>query len=202
VDKQSLRGEIKEKLGLLPPASFHDEGLGAARILQNHFLWNQYSTVFIFLSMPYELDTLPLLEAALAEGKKVFAPKVEGDIIRFYRIMSASGPWQRGPFGIREPIPAKGGETGRTPEAADFPALVITPGLAFTKRGERLGYGGGYYDRFFAGLDKAGFSYSALGFCMAEQVLEDLPTEAWDKEMDGILTGEGLCYTDRKGGYD
>jgi 5-formyltetrahydrofolate cyclo-ligase len=189
VDKQGLRGEIRKSLSLLPFASFHDEGLGAVNILRNHFLWNQYSTILIFLSMDNEVDTIPLAEAALTEGKKVFVPSVEGKKICFYRIMSIDGPWQRGPFGIREPTAGKGGEMGRLLRTSDFPVLVITPGLAFTKRGKRLGYGGGFYDRFFAELDETGLPYTSLGFCMAEQVVEDLPTEAWDREMDGVLTG-------------
>ncbi|AEF81601.1 5-formyltetrahydrofolate cyclo-ligase [Leadbettera azotonutricia ZAS-9] len=193
MDKQRLRREIKERLKLLPLASFHDEGLNAAAVLQNQSLFEQYSTVLIFLSTNNEVDTLPLIKAALAEGKKVFAPRVEGEKIQFYRILSTDGPWQGGPFGIREPVPGKGGETGRPLQAVDFPALVIVPGLAFTRQGKRLGYGGGYYDKFFAHLDEAGLPFTSLGFCMAEQVIEDLPTETWDREMDGVLTGRGLA---------
>jgi 5-formyltetrahydrofolate cyclo-ligase len=197
VNKQELRGEIKRHLSRLPPVSFHDEGLRAVHILQNQPSWNQYSTVLIFLSMNNEIDTMPLLRAALNNRKKLFVPRVEGEKIQFYRILSADGPWQKGPFGIREPLLSGNNEMDRLLTGADFPALVITPGLAFTKQGKRLGYGGGFYDRFFADSDKAGLPYTAMGLCMVEQLVDDLPTDSWDRKMDGVLTGNDLCYFSR-----
>jgi 5-formyltetrahydrofolate cyclo-ligase len=193
VEKRELRGKIKHNLHLLPPALFLDEGLKAAGLLQNHSLFYQYPTVLISLSMNDEIDTLPIAELALAGGKKLFAPKVEEEKIRFYRILSMDdGPWHYGPFGIREPVPGRDGEKGRLLSESDFPALIIVPGLAFTAQGKRLGRGGGFYDRFLSELDTAKRSYTAIGLCMTEQVIDDLPTETWDRNMDGVLTGESF----------
>jgi 5-formyltetrahydrofolate cyclo-ligase len=207
MEKQELRSNIKRNLRLLPPALFHTEGLNAAAVLQNHSLFNHYSTVLIFLSINNEIDTMPLIQAALACGKKVFVPRVEGDTIRFYQIVSAAGPWQTGSFGIREPIPGNSGkpsgEPGRPLHEEEFPALVIVPGLAFTNQGKRLGRGGGFYDRFLADLDTANHSYTTIGLCMTEQVIDDLPTDAWDRKMEGILTGEGFIQCENhQGGED
>ncbi|MDR0877285.1 MAG: 5-formyltetrahydrofolate cyclo-ligase [Treponema sp.] len=192
MNKQELRVQIKKELKFLPPVLFHDEGLKAARILQDHPLFNEYPAILVFLPLNNEIDTLPLAECALAQGKKVFVPKVEGTQIQFYRILSTDGPRQRGPFGIREPLPGNGGEAGRRLRAADFPALILVPGLAFTGQGKRLGRGGGYYDRFLASLDAEGLKFTAIGFCMAEQIVDDLPTDTWDRKMDGVLTGDLL----------
>jgi 5-formyltetrahydrofolate cyclo-ligase len=196
VEKRELRGNIKCNLSLLLRDLFHDEGLKAATVFQNHFLFNHYQTMLIFLSMSNEIDTMPLIQAALTGGKNVFAPRVEGDKIQFYRILSADGSWQKGSFGIREPIPGNsgkpGGESGRPLHEADFPALIIVPGLAFTSQGKRLGHGGGFYDRFLADLDNANRSYTTIGLCITDQVIDDLPTNDWDRNMDGILTGESF----------
>jgi 5-formyltetrahydrofolate cyclo-ligase len=101
----------------------------------------------------------------------------------------------RGGFGIREPEP----KTALMPE--DFPVLVITPGLAFDRRGRRLGRGRGFYDRFFAELDSGclgplsadrAFFYTALGLCMEAQLVPEVPAEDHDKTMDLVLAGNSL----------
>jgi len=135
--------------------------------------------------MKYEIDTQPLLEAALKDGKSVFAPKVQAEKLIFCRIFSPHGPWHKGSFGIREPASGEG-------IAAEFPALVLTPGIAFDRDGKRLGRGGGYYDRFFAELDKGRREYFALGLCLDSQLVNRVPVMPHDKKMDGLLTGTGL----------
>ena len=157
--------------------------------------------------MPIEIDTRPVMEAAFKEGKKIFVPKVDtegsGELI-FFPILTPNGPWKNGAFGIREPWYQKpvfsetsyqnqgGNESSKEIYPAgpgDFPALILAPGLAFDRQGNRLGRGKGYYDRFFAMLDKERRDYTALGFCMDFQLMEKIPSEEHDKKMCGILTG-------------
>jgi 5-formyltetrahydrofolate cyclo-ligase len=182
---------MKRRLAALPPEEFRAGGIRAAALIKNLPVWKQYDTILAFLSMPDEIDTMPLLEAAFDAGKTVFVPRVEtggagGEkTIRFYKIGSAAGPWRNGPFGIREPAVSGtgGGENGRPLEPRDFPALVITPGLAFDREGNRLGRGGGFYDRFFAETDAAGLKYTALGFGLECQILNAVPAEEFDKKV-------------------
>ncbi|GHT91106.1 hypothetical protein FACS1894140_1030 [Spirochaetia bacterium] len=136
--------------------------------------------------MENEIDTHPLLEAAFVADKKVFVPRVKKDELIFYRIHSPDGPWHYGSFNIREPITA--GDSAAALSPVDFPAMVIVPGLAFDRSGRRLGRGGGYYDRFLAGLNAAGQKYTAIGLCMATQIVPEVPTENQDKKMDGIYS--------------
>jgi len=192
--KASLRGEIKNRLNKIPKEDFYSEGLKAAILLGKSPIWSQYPSIFIFLSTDTEIDTRPLLMAALSDRKKIFVPKLETGTgftdskpagrISFYSITSPDGPWHVGTFGIREPV------SGKPPGTGDFPALILTPGLAFDRGGNRLGRGAGYYDRFFAQLDDEGKQYLAIGLCLDFQIVPLVPAEKNDKKMNGILTGK------------
>jgi len=186
--KELLRGEIKKHLNTVSGEEFLLQGAGAAALLCSSPVWLRYEAVFLFLSIKNsEIDTQSLLITALKEGKKAFAPRVEGSRLVFYPVLSADGPWRKGPFGLREPEVPPGEPNGEGP-FKDFPALILTPGLAFDREGRRLGRGGGYYDRFFAELDEAHREYFALGLCMDFQVVDEVPTGAQDKKMNGLLT--------------
>jgi 5-formyltetrahydrofolate cyclo-ligase len=159
--------------------------------------------------MPTEINTDPILEAAFEDHKQVFAPRTEDALIRFYRVASPQGPWQYGFFGLREPADPTASEGAKKGEAVpqdeapkedalkedDFPALVLTPGLAFDRLGHRLGRGGGYYDRFFAEMDAAGRDYAALGLCMECQLVDEVPVEEFDKKMAALLTASEIVIS-------
>lgn len=190
---------MRRRLAALPPGRFSEEGVRALSHLKLLPEWERYGTVLLFLASPREIDTEPLLARCLVREKKVFAPAVEGREIRFFRVFSTGGPWRSGSFGLREP-------DSRRPEDClgweDFPALIVVPGLAFDRKGNRLGKGGGYYDRFFAGLDapentarispSGERAYFSLGFCLETQILPRIPVEAGDKAVDAVCTGEGI----------
>jgi 5-formyltetrahydrofolate cyclo-ligase len=211
LSKIEARRTLKARLKTIPGERFLREGRGAAGILIQSPLWKKVTTLLLFLSLKREIDTAPLLEAAFREGKRIFLPRVEGDTLNFCRLENPAGPWAAGPLGTREPLP---GTAELRP--GDFPALVITPGLGFTPEGIRLGRGRGYYDRFFASLDRGILAapdplpgpplpYFALGLCLDCQILEGLPSDNRDKIMDALCTGTGLVmikgrgYTDEGG---
>ena len=201
--KEILRQNIKKTLENVAPGEFQSGGIGAAVLLRSSPVWLKYRTVFLFLSMHSEIDTQPLVEAALKEGKKIFAPRVDADRLIFCPLLSPDGPWHRGPFGIREPaklpriaVNGTGSTTGerRSAEPEDFPALILAPGMAFDREGNRLGHGKAYYDRFFAELDARNLRYTALGLCMDFQIVPEVPVGEHDKKMDGLLTGKELYF--------
>ena len=90
----------------------------------------------------------------------------------------------RGNYGIREPI------TGLSKYEDSAKTLVIVPGLAFTRTGQRLGRGKGFYDRFLAQLNPQQFVF--MGVCYQCQILEQIPTEETDIQLDFLLTSEEL----------
>jgi 5-formyltetrahydrofolate cyclo-ligase len=194
--KQELRKVLRKQLADIPLAAFQEEGRRAAEFMASYQPWRDAKAVLLFLSAPGEIETEPLLDLAFRQGKKVFLPKVEGEIARFFRISSADGPWQTGAFGIREPFiegsalpeefpPPDGG-------SSDGAVVLVTPGMAFDRQGNRMGHGKGYYDRFFARLDGLGLPYAAVALCMEQQIILQVPTEKWDKKMDAICTGAGI----------
>jgi 5-formyltetrahydrofolate cyclo-ligase len=206
--KEALRSEIRKLLKTLPPEQFAEEGAAAASLLcglrrpSPRGLWDQYRTLLVFLSTQFEIDTAPILEAAFRDDKPVFAPKITGQSLVFYRLTPddfaagkspadpgsprSGGSWSAGPFGIREPA------AGKPLEAGDFPALILTPALAFDREGRRLGRGKGYYDRFFAELDAEKLPYFAAGLCLEAQLLPLVPAESRDKGKDAVIAGKTL----------
>jgi 5-formyltetrahydrofolate cyclo-ligase len=203
--KSLLRKEMNQRLVALPADAFYGEGVRGAALIQRLPLWKQCETVLLFLSTPDEIDTGTLLEAALSDGKRVFAPRVVPDTpgtapgaipvaqrcLRFFRVYGMDGPWQYGAYHIREPLTTRA-EDCLGPE--HFPALIIAPGMAFDRDGRRLGHGRAYYDRFFAELDTQGLAYTTIGFCLEAQLVERVPTDLYDKQMD-MVCAEDIYFS-------
>jgi 5-formyltetrahydrofolate cyclo-ligase len=127
-----------------------------------------------------ELPTAPLVEAVLAAGKTLLWPRVRaaGGI----EVAAAEPPaLARDAAGMLAPPP---GAPAETLQRGD---LVITPGLAFTRSGARLGRGGGYYDRLLAGAEAA-----SLGVAFDIQLVDELPLEPHDRGVDLVATPSGL----------
>ena len=116
-----------------------------------------------------------MLKQAMADGKRVAVPKCYGDEMRFI-FMEDLDLVEKGYANIPEPI-ADG------PIADDPTALVLMPGLAFDREGHRIGYGGGFYDKFLA----AEPGHPTLALCYDFQMLDHLETEAFDIPVDTVL---------------
>jgi 5-formyltetrahydrofolate cyclo-ligase len=194
--KEEIRADMQKRLGALSKAVFSQKGTEAAARLWTRDEWKTYASVLLFLSTEYEISTQSLLELAFIDRKQVFAPRIDGAQLCFYRVPSPRGPWTEGTPGIREP-------PREVPLAMEhFPALVVTPGLAFDRHGRRLGRGKGFYDRFLAGLDAGVLSgapaaggpaenrpgYFVCGMCLEIQLVDEVPAESRDRPVNGILT--------------
>ena len=135
----------------------------------------QAKTVYGYLSYNQEVRTVAMLEQAIRDGKRVAVPKVYGDEMKFIYLDDLSRV-EAGYAGIPEPV-----DDG--PVADDPTALVLMPGLAFDPEGHRIGYGGGFYDKFLA----AEPSHPTLALCYDFQMLEKLETEEFDIPVDTVL---------------
>lgn len=137
--------------------------------------------VYLYASYHHEADTMELARIWLEQGKRLAFPRVEGKEMQFYWI-SALEELKPGCKGILEPA-----ETCQKAENRHAPVLV--PGVAFDKAGGRIGYGGGYYDRFFEREPE----HFKAGYAFAFQVFDRVPWEEHDICMDIVVTEERAC---------
>ncbi len=205
--KTGLRQKMKEQRNNLPTAEQHRAAEEILQRLTGLDLWLSCVELFTYLSFGSEVDTRRLVKEALSgcwgNPKAVYVPRVEGRNMNFYQITEAS-TLKESNFGVPEPegrelIPY--GEARKEPviseegvgaSALQSPRrLMLLPGLAFDLKGNRLGYGAGYYDRFLTKYGGDHFIKVALAYDF--QIQERVPAEEHDIRMDYIITpGEFL----------
>jgi len=138
----------------------------------------------LYCALAGEVPTERIRYAYLAAGARLYYPRVSGKgTLAFYPHREGDG-WETGPYGILEPsIPA-----GVAPRRSGWDIIVV-PGIAFDRRGNRLGRGYGYYDRF---LDSVPESVTRVGLAFADQRIPEVPVEAWDVPVHALVTEEGV----------
>ncbi len=175
MDKKQLRKKIREMKRAMSPVEIEEK----SRILGEKFAasdaYRQASTVYGYMPYNQEVRTVPILERALQDGKRVAVPKIYGEEMKFIYLTDLSAV-ALSDYGIPEPI-----DDG--PVADDPTALVLMPGLAFDPEGHRVGYGGGFYDKFLA----AEPNHPTLALCYDFQMLPELETEEFDIPVDAVL---------------
>lgn len=175
MDKKTLRAEIRAKKRAMTAQEIEEKSAALAKAFYETAEYKNAKTIYGYLPYNQEVRTTQMLAHALADGKQVAVPKVYGDEMKFI-LLSDLSQVAKGYAGIPEPI-ADG------PVAADPTALVLMPGLAFDPEGHRLGYGGGFYDKFLA----AEPDHPTLALCYDFQMLPHLDTESYDIPVDRVL---------------
>lgn len=164
-----------------------DERQEISKKLAHHLfetkLWKEAETIGIYLSFGNEWDTRAIIKEAWRAGKKVVIPKTIPAIkgMEFYQINNYSEV-KKGHFDIQEPIVEQ--TTQRDKNEID---LLVVPGLIFSKNGYRIGFGGGYYDRFLTD-----FIHPTISLVWSEQLVDYLPTNQYDLPVQYILTEKGI----------
>ena len=175
MDKQTLRAEIRAKKRAMTPAQIEAASGRLAELLFAHPAYQAAKSLYGYLSYNQEVRTVPMLEQALRDGKKVAVPKCYGDEMKFIYLDDLTKV-AKGYAGIPEPIADE-------PVAHDETALVLMPGLAFDPQGHRIGYGGGFYDKFLSREP----NHPTLALCYDFQMLPHLDTEEHDIPVDTVL---------------
>ena len=173
--KQELRNRIRAQKRAMTPEQIEEKSASLARQLYATELYQQAQTVYGYLPYNQEVRTVPILQQALRDGKRVAVPKVYGEEMHFLYIEDLSQV-EKGSFGIPEPI-ADG------PVATQEDALILMPGLAFDPKGNRMGYGGGFYDKYL----QAQPNHPTVALCYDFQMLPRLDTEEHDVPVDLVL---------------
>ena len=155
--------------------------------LLNTTEYQRCGQLFCFVSFGSEIDTQEVLLQALLDGKEVYIPRIEENAsMEFYHIDHLQD-LQPSRFGVPEPLPVevRRYQSRGKSEVIGLP-LMILPGLAFDPHGNRIGYGAGYYDKFFDRYPKELFY--KLGICYDFQMVEQIEAEEHDVRADSILT--------------
>ena len=165
--------------------------------------YKEADTILTYVSCRSEVITDGLILAALNDGKKVGVPKVEGDIMNFYYINSLD-ELETGYFGVREPVINPNPNTVHSNDNDIDNALVtdpsgclmIVPGLAFDKDLNRIGYGKGFYDKYFQSHIDAPFIKCGIAFDI--QLCEKIEADRYDQPLDMLVTENSVILSEAK----
>ena len=174
-NKDEIRRTMRERRKALAPEgrAYSSEAV-CAKLVALQFK----SPIAVYLASPQEIDLSPFIRTMLTAGVKVVTPRWSGET---YELAVLKGMdelhLRQGPMGILEPAEAE------IVSPKEIEAWLV-PGLAFTRSGKRLGYGGGWYDRLLAEAPKDAVK---LGIAHAFQVVDDLPSEPHDIPLTGVI---------------
>ncbi|MBL1438194.1 MAG: 5-formyltetrahydrofolate cyclo-ligase [Rhodobacteraceae bacterium] len=179
VEKQAAR-----KVAMAQRKVAHNAAIGAGKATAQHLLaWLEtqpkLTTISGYMPIHTELDILPAMHALHERGYALCVPVIMGKAMPLkFSAWTPDTKMVKGPFGAM------------VPENANWrcPELLLCPMLAFDTVGQRMGYGGGFYDRTIAQLAPV----RALGFAYAAQQVKSLPSEPTDMPLEGVITETGL----------
>ncbi|HYE05143.1 MAG TPA: 5-formyltetrahydrofolate cyclo-ligase [Planctomycetota bacterium] len=182
--KHELRAALRVARRALAPAAAAAESATTARALERLLDALDPPALASYLAAPGELALDAVHDWWWRSGRGVLVPRVAAPGILAWHVIAPDTPLVVGAYGIREPAPAT--------LACALPAgvVVLVPGVGFGADGRRLGQGGGYYDRVLA---QPGLRSIGVGF--ACQRRDDLPVEAHDRAVDGVVLG-GIVLRD------
>ena len=175
MNKQELRRFIREKKRAMTTQEIESKSAELGRLFRETEAYRNAKTIYGYLPYNQEVRTVPMLEQAIADGKRVAVPKCYGDEMKFIYLDDLTKV-EKGYANIPEPI-------ADAPVGDDPTALVLMPGLAFDREGHRIGYGGGFYDKFLASEP----GHPTLALCYDFQMMDHLETEAYDIPVDTVL---------------
>jgi 5-formyltetrahydrofolate cyclo-ligase len=180
-EKHRLRKVMRNCRDALP----REQARALSRLVQARALalgcYRDGAAVLLYAAIGNEVATNLIFEDARSTGRPVYYPVADPAAKHLdFRAVLSLDELRQGHFGVPEPCEGERFE----PKSGDA-AIVFVPGLAFSASGRRLGRGGGFYDRFLA---SPGPGVTAVGLAYSFQVLERLPQEPWDRQLDYVVT--------------
>ncbi|MBM7660842.1 5-formyltetrahydrofolate cyclo-ligase [Bacillus mesophilus] len=181
--KKELRLQVKERLESLSTYEFQQNCEKVAYQLYNTNVWMKSKTIGITISRGREIETRQIIERAWKEGKKVAVPKCysEQHKMEFYFITSFE-QLEVVFFGLQEPVLAL---TEHAP--ANDLELLIVPGICYTEKGYRIGYGGGYYDRYLEH-----YQQDTVSLLLECQLVPEIPVYSYDLPIQKLISEERI----------
>lgn len=186
MDKQQLRQQIRTMLSAISAQQRIDMSHKACKHLVDTPEFRSANTIMAFLSMPHEIETAPFILYAWQHSKTIAVPKISWQQRHMIAVVinSLETGIATEAGGLRNPV------TGIPVPIEDID-LIVSPGLAFDSKGNRLGRGGSYYDRFFSSEK---LRATKCAFAFSKQVVDDVPVTEKDVPVDMIVTEKGVTY--------
>lgn len=186
-EKKLLRKEMQAILASIDKGQYQQWSREIAEKLYVDESWKNSHTIGIIVSKMPEVNTIGIIQQAWKEGKRVVVPKCLPDTraMTFHEITSFN-QLEVVYYGLREPIIEKTKQVEK-----EEIELILVPGLMYTRNGYRLGFGGGYYDRFL--VDYKGHT---ITLAFSEQIVSELPIESFDIPVEKIITNKEVIKCD------
>jgi 5,10-methenyltetrahydrofolate synthetase len=188
--KQNLRKLIQDKRDAVP---VEERTYKSRKIAESFFLTRDYieaKSILLYFPFRSEIDTTIIIKKALQERKKIMLPRIRDKKLDLYFIENYEHQLKKGSYDIMEPVP----ELCKPARISDID-LVVVPGVCFDRNFNRLGYGGGFYDKLLPLLDN---SIKKIALCFEIQILAEIPTSDHDAKVDEIITESNIYNSKTK----
>lgn len=189
-EKTQLRKTFKQKRNAIADVDRQQWNAQLYDRLTTQPFFLEVENLFIFVSFRTEIDTHAIIKRALLLEKNVFVPRTKDASGNMEAVQIESlEQLTTARMGLLEP------ELHLPPTAAPTFDLILVPGLAFDRHGYRLGYGGGFYDKFLSKLPQHGLTF---GLAYHVQLTNELPFDAHDQKLDGVVTEKEVIRFDQQ----
>jgi len=187
-EKIKLRKKIKGIYKTLNKSEIAEKSKNILSNLKSLEIWNKADIILAFLPLSDEVDTSYIIEEALTQKKKVAVPRINSSNIVFHYIASLSKKeLVKHDYGMCEPL--KESESVDINNLDNSKILILTPGMAFDKQCNRLSRGKSFYDRY---LSEYGKNCTKAGIAFSFQIIENLPIEKHDVQLDFVITDKEI----------
>ncbi len=191
--KADLRAQMKKVRNDIPAETKEAENQAITNIILNTSLYESAAFILTYVSYGSEVDTTALIRQAIRDGKKVYVPRILKNNTMDFFLCEDLGKLKRSSMGILEPeadpellFPYT---THISLDSAEN-CMILVPGLAFDSKLGRIGYGGGYYDRYLSSFCKK----MAIGMAFNEQIIDEVPMGQDDIAMDLVVTPDRAYF--------
>jgi len=184
---ENIKKSLRLKYKALRRAVEHKEQKDKAicNELRESSLYKNADTIMFYISMADEVDTKGIINCAFADGKTVLVPKVTGKTEMKACVLTGEESLEKNKLGVLEPEKPVFAQNTE-------PDLIVVPGLAFSKKGVRLGFGGGFYDRYLKNTD-----CKTIGLCYDVCLTDELIKDKNDVDVEYIITEKGIISCGR-----
>ena len=192
-DKEPLREALLARRDALPGTERAAASVAIQRRIESLPVFRRATGVHCYVSMRTEVETEGIFRACWARGKSTFVPfQIREPRGLGWSLRKPGDRLPRGPFGVPEPEVER-----RSPANGDKIDLILVPGVAFDRSGDRLGYGKGFYDIFLSSLLKTrvkqeegyvSHSPAIVGLAFSLQMVDSIPQDSWDVRMEKVVT--------------